>query len=73
VFALLAHTDKPTVDPLNINQWEFYVLPTTTLDNYDRSEVSITLKSLDALSGGKVDYFHLAKKINSIQKRKIAT
>lgn len=67
VFALLAHTDKPTVDPLNINQWEFYVLPTTVLDNYDRSEVSITLKSLDALSGGKVDYFQLAERVNSFK------
>jgi hypothetical protein len=46
VFALLAHTDKPTVDPLNINQWEFYVVPTTVLDKYDRSEVSITLLTL---------------------------
>ena len=61
VFALLAHTDKLTVDPLNINQWEFYVLPTTALDERKRSQHSITLKSLEDLSGGKVDYVQLAK------------
>ena len=71
VFALLAHTDKPTVDPLNVKQWDFYVVPTTVLDKYDRSEVSITLKSLDALSSGKVDYFHLAEKINSNKKEQV--
>jgi hypothetical protein len=69
VFALLAHKDKPTVNPLNINQWDFYVVPTTDLNKYPRSESSITLKSLDTLSGGKVNYFQLAKKINSIKKR----
>ena len=66
VFALLAHKDKPTVDPLNINQWDFYVVSKTRLGKYTRSESSITLKSLDALSGGKVDYFQLAKKINTV-------
>lgn len=32
VFAILAHKDKATVDPLDLGQWEFYVLPTETLD-----------------------------------------
>jgi hypothetical protein len=27
VFALLAHTDKATVDPLDVSQWRFYILP----------------------------------------------
>ena len=65
-FALLAHKDKPTVDPLNVKQWDFYVVSKTRLGKYTRSESSITLKSLDTLSGGKVDYFHLAKKINTV-------
>jgi hypothetical protein len=65
VFLLLAHKDKQTVDPLNVMPWEFYVVPTTDLNKYTRSESSITLKSLDILSGGAVDYFHLAKKINA--------
>ena len=68
VFALLAHKDKPTVDPLNVTQWEFYVVPTTALNEYKRSEVSITLNSLKSLTGGAVDYSHLAEKINSIKK-----
>ncbi len=73
VFALLAHTDKLTVDPLNINQWEFYVLPTTALDERKRSQHSITLKSLEDLSGGKVDYVQLAKRVNSFKLRRCRT
>jgi len=63
VFALLAHEDKPTVDPLNVNQWKFYVVSTNKLDGYGRSEVSITLKSLESLSGGATDYSNLKKQI----------
>ena len=49
VFALLAHQDKASVDPLDLAQWKFYVLPTSTLDSRNRSQYSITLKSLSTL------------------------
>jgi hypothetical protein len=68
VFAVLAHKDKPTVDPLNVSQWEFYVVPTTALDERTRSQHSITLKSLAELSGGSVGYSQLAEKIKSLKK-----
>ncbi len=32
VFALLAHTDQKTLDPLDLSQWEFFVVPTISLD-----------------------------------------
>src|SRR5215510_10849731 len=63
VFALLAHTDKTTIDPLNIDQWQFYVLPTATLDARTRSQYSITLKSLEQLCGGAVHYVGLRKAV----------
>ena len=50
VFALLAHKDKSTVDPLEMDQWEFYSLPTAALDERKRSQHSITLKSLQKLA-----------------------
>jgi len=46
VFALLKHQDQPTLNPLDLSQWEFYVVPTTVLDGRRRSASSITLKSL---------------------------
>jgi hypothetical protein len=50
MFALLAHTDKPTVNPLDLDQWTFYVLPTAVLDARTRSQDSITLKTLQELT-----------------------
>ena len=52
VFALLAHTDKATVNPLDLDQWTFYVLPTAILDDRTRSQQSITLKTLKGLATG---------------------
>lgn len=48
VFALLAHTHKPTVDPMKIEQWQFYVVATSALNARARSQHSITLRSLEA-------------------------
>ena len=50
VFCHLKHQDKQTVNPLNLNHWDFYVLSTDELNNYTRSQHSITLKSLQRLA-----------------------
>ena len=50
VFALLGHTNKATVNPLDLDQWVFYVLPTAVLDGRARSQHSITLKTLEGLT-----------------------
>ena len=50
VFCLLAHTDKATVDPMSMDQWKFYVVARSTLDQRKRSQTSITLRSLEELS-----------------------
>ena len=60
VFALLFHKDKKTVNPLDISQWEFFVLPTKVLDERERSQHSITLASLKKLTGS-VSFFELGQ------------
>lgn len=50
VFCLLYHDNKETVDPLNLNQWEFYVLATKNINEFAKSQRSITLKSLQRLT-----------------------
>ena len=56
VFALLAHQHQATLDPLDVAQWEFFVVPTVTLDRRERSQHSVTLGSLRALHGPPVGY-----------------
>ena len=69
VFAVLAHKDKQTIDPLNVTQWEFYVMPIKAIEKYERSKVSITLKSLERESGGPVNYSGLAVRVKSFMER----
>jgi hypothetical protein len=63
VFALLAHREKNTIDPLDLDQWEFYVVPTSALDAYTRNQHSITLKSLQQLCPAPVKFGELKSAI----------
>lgn len=59
VLALLAHQDKATIAPLNLDQWQFFVLPTALLDARTRSQHSITLPSLSRLHGDPLPFAKL--------------
>ncbi len=48
VFSLLHHSDQSTIDPMKLEQWEFYVLPTSIVTN--RNKNSISLKTLQSLT-----------------------
>jgi hypothetical protein len=59
---LLAHKEQSTLNPLILDQWEFYVLATKQLSEYKRSQKSITLKSLQILTE-RVNYNSLKAEI----------
>jgi hypothetical protein len=46
VFCLLKHKDPETIDPLNLDQWEFYVLRTETLNVEKGEQAHIGLSGL---------------------------
>lgn len=50
IFCLLKYLDKETIDPLKMEQWDFYILPTYRLNSYKRSQSSITINSLRRLT-----------------------
>ncbi|WP_159817851.1 hypothetical protein [Cyanobium sp. Copco_Reservoir_LC18] len=49
VFAVHFHTDQASIDPLNVNQWEFYVLATSVLDQQCMRQKRISLATLQKL------------------------
>lgn len=65
VFALHAHQEKATIDPMDLDQWRFYVVPTAVLDARKRSQHSITLKTLEKLAGGSVGFAGLRRAVQS--------
>ena len=50
VFAVLAHEDKATVDPMDLAQWEFYVLSTAELNEHFDRQKSVALTRLKSLA-----------------------
>lgn len=63
VFAVHAHRDKSTLDPLDVAQWEFYVLPTRLLDERCLTQKRIGLSSLIKLGPRKVAFEELGAAI----------
>jgi hypothetical protein len=57
VFAILSHNEKSSIDPLNLSQWTFYVLPTSTLNS--RHEKSLNFNTLMELCPEPVPYSSL--------------
>jgi hypothetical protein len=59
VFALLAHLDKSSLNPLYLDQWQFYVMSTRAINERKRSQHSITLNSLRRMNTGPVSFGNL--------------
>jgi len=62
VFCLLNHKDKDTVNPLNMDQWLFYVVSTKKINNDFRERSSISLQTLEKIVDG-IKYSELREKI----------
>jgi len=63
VFCVLAHKDKRNIDPLNMSQWDFYVLPSSELDEKVGNQKTISLSSLVRLNPTKCRYGEIGKTI----------
>jgi hypothetical protein len=50
VFCILHHEDQNTINPLNLDQWSFYVLPTEALNEAVGEQKTISLSSLQKLN-----------------------
>ena len=68
IFALLAHREaKASLDPMNLDQWHFFIVPTHVLDGRPRSQHSITLKSLQALCPDHFSFSALAEAVRRLE------
>jgi len=64
VFCVLAHKDQNTIDPLDIDQWEFYVLSTTILNNSVGEQKTIGLASIKKLGAIKAKFGRIGAAID---------
>ena len=69
VFSLLAHRDQNSIDPLNVSQWEFYVLATSVLDERCGEQKTIHLRPLKALEPEQPSYATLRETVERVGRR----
>jgi len=67
IFCVLSHKDKNSVNPLNLSQWDFYILETKILNEKVKTQKSITLSSLLKLEPIKVKYDRLKIEIEQLE------
>jgi hypothetical protein len=63
VFCLLAHPDKATLDPMDLAQWEFYVLSSKVLDEKLPNQKTVSLAGLLRLGPTKAGFGNISRTI----------
>ena len=71
IFCVLAHKEKKPIDPLNLSQWDFYILNTDILNSQVPTQKSITLSSLMQLEPIQSTYQDIESHIKNIEKQKV--
>ena len=69
VFALFHCQDKQTANPMDLDQWEFYVVSTVDLNVRKRSQHSISLKSLQSEFGAACRFSELNARVRQTSGR----
>jgi hypothetical protein len=69
VFCVLNHKDQDTIDPLNLDQWDFYILPSSALNTLSPSQKTLRLSELLKLKPSAAKYEDIAACIESFNDR----
>jgi hypothetical protein len=66
VFCLHHHRDKSTVDPLDVSQWSFFVLPTSTVNARFDARSSVSLADLENAGARSAGFGQIASVIRLV-------
>lgn len=69
VFALLAHRSKATLNPLDLSQWEFYLLEASVLNEHAKKQRRISLNRVLTLNPVRAGYADLRRHIAEVEAR----
>jgi len=67
IFCVLKHKVQETLNPLDLNQWDFYILPTSVIDKEMGDSKQITLGKLMSLDPIKSNFDNLKKNIELLE------
>ena len=66
VLCLLSEKDRDQVNPLNLDQWKFWIIDTRFLDERKRSQKSITYNSLIKEVGEPVSFHQIRQSVDDL-------
>lgn len=66
VFCILHHKSQDTFDPLNLDQWDFYLLPANVLNSLSLTQKTLGLSGLLKLNPCKAKYEEIASSIEKL-------
>lgn len=66
VFCLYSHTDRVTADPLVLDQWQFYIIPTQRINEIFPNRRTLTMAGLAKLEAKAHTYGEIKDEVDSI-------
>ncbi len=72
IFCLLAHRIPETLNPMELGQWEFYILPTRVLDKEMGDSREISLSKLKSLGAIRCRFKKLRERIEELEDKLLA-
>lgn len=66
VFCVHKHTEQETINPLDISQWDFYLLPTKLINSKFQSQKTATLSALIKAGAELCEYCNLSQRITQL-------
>jgi hypothetical protein len=73
VFAVLKHRDKPTLNPLEVDQWEFNLVPTQRIAERCGNRKCLSMKALLDLEPVRATYGQLGSAIANLEHQLLAS
>jgi hypothetical protein len=70
VFALLAHRSKATLNPLDVSQWEFYLVEASVLNQHVKKQRRVSLSRVLGLNPVRTCYVDLKRHIAEVEARR---
>ena len=71
VFCLIANKDIETINPLDLNQWKFYIIKTSKLDDVLGNQKTLSLSKLEKLQPIIAKYDEISKAIDNLKRESI--
>lgn len=67
VFCLFAATERELADPMKLDQWEFYIVPTSLINEKLGDQRKISLQGIERLGVSKCGYSEIKSAVDSLQ------